>query len=51
MGLMALGTLLDVPEGLPTPATAHMGSDPVALLKDFYRGLRGADSTTCRTKV
>jgi hypothetical protein len=38
MGLMTLGAVLAIGNGLTTPATAHVGSDPAALVKDLRRG-------------
>ena len=43
MGLMTLGAVLVLSDGLTAPATAQVGSDPVALVEDLHRGRRGAD--------
>ena len=43
MGLMTLGAVLVLGDGLTAPATAQVGSDPVALVEDLHRGRRGAD--------
>src|SRR5271166_6712978 len=43
MGLMTPGAVLVLGDGLTPPATAQVGSDPVALVEDLYRGWRGAD--------
>src|SRR5664279_4645620 len=43
MGLMTLGAVLVLSDGLPTAATAQVGSNPVALVEDLHRSRRGAD--------
>src|ERR1035441_5234004 len=43
MGLTTLGAVLVLSDGLPSPATAKVGSDPVALVEDLHRSRCGAD--------
>src|ERR1019366_1968671 len=43
MGLMALGAVLVLGDRLTAPATAQVGSGPVALVEDLPCGRRGAD--------
>jgi hypothetical protein len=43
MGLMTLGAVLALGDGLPPPAIAQVGSDPVALVEDLHRSRHGAD--------
>src|SRR6266496_2257999 len=43
MSLMTLGTVLVLGDGVTSPATAQVRSDPVALVKDLHRGWGGAD--------
>src|SRR5579864_1520635 len=38
MGLMTLGAMLALSDGLTTPTTAQVGSDPCAPAKDLDRG-------------
>src|SRR5712664_2543940 len=43
MSLVTLGAVLALGDGLTTPATAQVGSDPIALVEDLQRGRRRTD--------
>ena len=52
MGLMTSGAVLLLGDAFTTLATAYVGGNPIALVKDLYGGRGGAPtSTICCTKV